>query len=230
VKRPIFAAMPFGSSQKTNETTAGMKAVIESSDESLTGVQKSENGWRPRQVLLFSGHMIDAPDRPTPRFPADKEGIAAQKIAEILESLSAEPEDLALTQGANGGDILFAEACLARGVKLILLQPFDEPMFIQKSVIIRGTRWKERYLNIKPHVHIKSAPVELGALPENVDPYERCNLWLLDTALAYGVDKVRFICLWNGAGSNDPGGTAHMVNEVKSSKGQVYWLDTRKLW
>jgi hypothetical protein len=26
-----------------------------------------------RRVFLFSGHLIDAPDRPTPRFPADKE-------------------------------------------------------------------------------------------------------------------------------------------------------------
>lgn len=230
MKQLTFTAMPFGSSQKTNETTTGMKAVIESSVDSLTGVQKSENGWSPRQVLLFSGHMIDAPDRPTPRFPADKEGIAAQKIAENLDNLSAGPEDLALTQGANGGDILFAEACLTRGVKLILLQPFDEPTFLQKSVITGGPLWQNRYFNIKPHAQIKSAPTELGALSENEDPYERCNLWLLDTALAYGVDKVRFICLWNGAGSNDPGGTAHMVNEVKSSKGQVYWLDTRKLW
>jgi hypothetical protein len=82
--------------------------------------------------------MIDAPDRPTPRFPADMEVIAAQKIAETLASLSAGPEDLALTQGANGGDILFAEACLTRGFKLILLQPFDEPTFLQKSVITKA--------------------------------------------------------------------------------------------
>ncbi len=26
----------------------------------------------PRQVLLFSGHMVDAPDRSPARFPADK--------------------------------------------------------------------------------------------------------------------------------------------------------------
>jgi hypothetical protein len=32
----------------------------------------------PRKVALFSGHMIDAPDRAKPRFPADKEPIAAR--------------------------------------------------------------------------------------------------------------------------------------------------------
>jgi len=35
----------------------------------------------PRQVLLFSGHMMDAPDRPQPRFPPAKEAAAAQRIA-----------------------------------------------------------------------------------------------------------------------------------------------------
>jgi hypothetical protein len=60
--------------------------------------------------------------------------------------------------------------------------------------------------------------------------FERCNLWLLYTALAWGVDKVRFICLWNGGGGDGPGGTAHMYNEVKRRTGRVSWLDTRKLW
>jgi hypothetical protein len=31
----------------------------------------------PKHVLLFSGHMIDAPGRKTPRFPADTERTAA---------------------------------------------------------------------------------------------------------------------------------------------------------
>ena len=80
--------------------------------------------WQPRQVILFSGHMIDAPDRTPPRFPPDKEAIAAQKIAETLDELGADSQDLGVTQGACGGDILFAEACRQRGVKLQLLQPF----------------------------------------------------------------------------------------------------------
>ena len=73
---------------------------------------------QPRLVFLFSGHMVDAPDRPTPRFPAEKELIAAQRIAEALDHLSAGPEDLAFTQGACGGDLLFTEACQQRGVKV----------------------------------------------------------------------------------------------------------------
>ncbi len=49
--------------------------------------------------------------------------------------------------------------------------------------------------------------------------YHRLNLWLLYTALACGVDKVRFICLWNGEDGDGQGGTAHVYNEVKRRTG-----------
>lgn len=192
-------------------------------------MEKPEDRWQPRQVFLFSGHMIDAPGRPTPRFPADKESIAALKIAEALEQLDAGPEDLALTQGACGGDLLFTEACLHRHVTIQWLQPFHEPEFIQKSVMCRGEVWRNRYLAAKAKLTrgIRSAPEVLGPTPNGVDPYERCNLWLLQTALAYGMEKVHFICLWDGGGGGGPGGTAHMYQEVKGRTGQVTWIDTR---
>jgi hypothetical protein len=47
--------------------------------------------------------------------------------------------------------------------------------------------------------------------------------------LACGIDKVHFICLWNGD-ADGQGGTAHMYQEVHKRTGQVTWLDTRKLW
>lgn len=176
--------------------------------------------------------MIDAPNRPKPRFPAVKESIAARKIAEALQKLNAGPEDLALTQGACGGDLLFTEACQQRGVNVRWLQPFDEPEFIQKSVVCHDEIWRARYLaaKAKSTIKIRSAPQELGSLRAGVDPYERCNLWLLSTAMSYGVRKVYFICLWDGGGGDGPGGTAHMYKEVKRQTGQVIWLDTRALW
>ena len=128
--------------------------------------------WQPRQVFLFSGHMIDKPGRQPPRFPASKEPIAAQKIAEALQKLGAGPEDLALTQGACGGDLLFTEACQQRGVKVQWLQPFDEPTFIQKSVVCHSETWRERYLKAKAKLTttIRSAPESLGLLRKESIP------------------------------------------------------------
>jgi len=189
--------------------------------------------FTPRQVLLFSGHMIDAPDRPEPRFPPEKEAAAAKEIAAALEKLGAGTGDLALAQAAAGGDLLFLEACQQLGVRCQLLLPFDEPEFIERSVLPSdgGNVWRERYFAMKAKLQDapRVLPEELGPAPKDVDPYVRCNLWLLYTALACGVDKVRFICLWNGGGGDGPGGTAQMYNEVKRRTGRVTWIDTRKL-
>ena len=130
----------------------------------------------------------------------------------------------------------FTEACLQRGVKVHWLQPFLETDFIQNSVVRGGEAWRPRYFGAKSKLAapIRWAPIELGEPPLHSKPdypYERCNLWLLYTALAYSVDKVRFVCLWDGQGveKDKSGGTAHMYNEVKRRTGQVTWIDIRQI-
>jgi len=208
-------------------------AGIATFDRALQKLRRPEDHWQPRQVLLFSGHMIDAPDRQTPRFPAGKESAAAQKIAEALDQLGVGPEDLAFAQGASGGDLLFLEACQQRNVRLQLLLPLQEPEFIERSILpsTNGDKWRDRFYRLKADLADapRIMPDELGPLPKDVGPFERCNLWLLYTALSYGIDKVRFICLWNGGGGDGPGGTAHMYNEVKRRTGRVTWIDSRSL-
>jgi hypothetical protein len=86
----------------------------------------------PRKVALFSGHMIDAPGREKPRFPPDEELIAARAIAQALADLGVGQTDLAICGGACGGDLLFAEAALARGAHLEVYIPFDEATFLEK--------------------------------------------------------------------------------------------------
>ena len=195
-------------------------------------IARLEVPWQPRRVFLFSGHMIDDIRRECPRFPADKEPIAAQAIAAKLDELGMGPDDLAICGGACGGDTLFAEAALQRGCRLQLHLQFDEPEFLQASVAFAGEAWVDRYYAIKdqPLTQVRVQPDELGPLPKGRDPYERNNLWQLYTALAYGPDKVRFISLWNGEGGFGPGGTQHMVEAVRSRAGRVSILDTRQLF
>ncbi len=209
---------------------AGLATV----EKALQGLVPPAPGWQPRQVVLFSGHMVDAPGRATPRFPPAKEPIAARKIAETLEQLHAGPDDLALTQGACGGDLLFTEACLQRGVKVCWLLPLREPEFLENSVERAGPMWRERYFEAKAKLAAppRIAPDELGEPPANSPAeytYERCNRWLLYTAMAYGNDRLRFICLWDGRAGDGPGGTAHMYEEVRRRTGRVEWIDTRNL-
>jgi hypothetical protein len=85
--------------------------------------------------------MIDAPGREEPRFPADKEAIAADEIARTLAAVAGS-QDLAICGGACGGDLLFAEAVVARGPALELYIPFDEPTFLANSVDFADADWR----------------------------------------------------------------------------------------
>jgi hypothetical protein len=216
---------------RPDETGAALKIV----DREIARITPP---FEPRQVFLFSGHMADAADRAVPRFPVGKEASAAQKIAAVLAANDAGPQDLALVQGACGGDILFLEACRERGMRLQLMLPLEEPDFIEHSILYaaNGEKWRDRYYALtggsKRITRIMSD--ELGPLPrsgdgEEANPYERCNMWLLYSALGWGVDKVRFICLWNGEGGDGRGGTSHMYKEVKRRTGRVAWIDSRTL-
>jgi hypothetical protein len=184
----------------------------------------------PLKVALFSGHMIDAPGRENPRFPSDKEPIAARAIAEALDNLGVGPADLAICGGACGGDLLFAEAALARGARLELYIPFDEPTFLEKSVDFADRDWRARYSAAKARAVLHVAPSELGPIREGEDAYERNNRWMLDSALRFGAGKIDFVCLWNGEGGDGPGGTRHMMDAVGNRGGRTCWLDTNTLW
>jgi tetratricopeptide (TPR) repeat protein len=214
---------------------AAALAVFERAMRKIDGPQRA---WTPRCVFLFSGHMIDAQDRSTPRFPADKQEIAATAIAAALDKLGAGPEDLGLCSGACGGDLLFAEVLLLRKGRLEIRIPYDEPRFLAESVTFDKSPqnvpddWRERFYAVKANANTRvlRMPEELGPTPAGTNGYERLNLWQLYTALSYGEDKVHFICLWNRQGGDGPGGTKHMHDEVARRTGQVQVLDTTKLW
>ena len=219
MKPPAVIAMPFCSKPDASDRSSDFNRV-------------HREQFKPRQVFLFSGHMIDAPDRPAPRFPAAQEAVAARAISDILDTLDAGPKDLALCSGACGGDILFAEACLKRGVRLEVRLPFAIPIFLEKSVTFAGEGWRDRFYSIKnnPLTTILVMPDEPGSTPADVSPYVRTNLWLLNSALAWGEQKVQFICLWNRQGGDGPGGTEQMHDEVNKRTGQVHVLDTNILF
>ncbi len=64
-------------------------------------LQQRPQRYSPDKVFLFLGHMIDTPDRPVPRFPPDKESLAAARIGEAFDGLGAGPNDLAIAQGLD---------------------------------------------------------------------------------------------------------------------------------
>jgi hypothetical protein len=184
-----------------------------------------------RQVLLFSGHMIDAAGRAQPRFPPDKEPVAKAAIETLLDELGAGTNDVAISSAACGGDLLFVEACVQRGVRVEIYLPLEEDEFLQKSVNFAGDRWREKFLWVKERVrdwHVM--PHELPPLRDGEDAFGRVNLWMLDRAVDYGSRNIRFICLWDRKAGDGPGGTKHLHDEVEKGAGKAYVLDTTRLW
>lgn len=207
-------------------------AAIAVFDHAIGKLKKPNSSRPPRKVFLFSGHMIDSPNREIARFPKEKESIAADAIFDQLKVLDAGPEDLAFCGGACGGDLLFAEAALALNLQLELHLPFDVPEFLQNSVSFAGDSWRDKFYKVKenPDTSLLIMPDNLGKLPKNINPYERNNLWQLYSALSWGIEKVHCICLWNGKGGDGPGGTRHMHDSIKQRSGQVYVLDSNTLF
>lgn len=191
---------------------------------------------QPRHVFLFTGHMMDRPDRREPRLPPNLGASAARCIAEQLDRWNAGPDDVAYSQAAAGGDLLFLEACLDRKVNCHVLLPFNEPSFVQKSIepslnMPDKPGWRERWLAVKPRLTTppRIMAVELGPTQRETDPYERCNLWLLNNALAHGPDRLHFMALWNGEPGDGPGGTSHLKTQAERRTAQIAWIDTRSL-
>jgi len=209
-----------------------VQVAIQVLDRALSRLGQLPELKPPGQVILFSGHMVDKSDRPSPRFPPSGERVAAEAIEAALRELNAGDGDLALCGGANGGDILFAEACLKRGLRLEVRISSEEPRYLRESVTFAGGQWRDRFYAVKANANTKLfvMPDELGATPANVDPYSRNNLWQLYSALTWGDERLRFVCLWDGKGGDGPGGTRQLFEVAKQRTGRVYRIDTNALF
>jgi hypothetical protein len=212
-----------------------VKAGIAVLEAELRRLEHTAVAWqtdsRPQQVFLFSGHMIDHPNRLKPRFPAAMEDEAREKIEEVLDKLNAGSDCLAIAGGAAcGGDILYIEACLKRQMKVEVYLPFYQAEFIKESVSFANEHWVERFYKIQnhPNVTVHFQRDRVGEVPPQDNPYERNNRWTLYSTLMYGIDRVRLIVLWDGKGGDAPGGTGDMVQQVRQLGGIVEHLDTTK--
>jgi hypothetical protein len=101
--------------------------------------------FSPPTVVAFIGHMIDHPNRSTPRFPASIEPQVKSAIANSIRTLNAHIGYCSL---ACGGDILFAEAMAEQGGEVNIFLPFAEADFIEESVRFAGEEWMARYTNL----------------------------------------------------------------------------------
>ncbi|HEY8210192.1 MAG TPA: tetratricopeptide repeat-containing protein, partial [Myxococcaceae bacterium] len=199
------------------------------------GPSASAEGYE--RVLLFTGHRLDAPGRPEPRFPAAKEPAALAQIKARVESelQKAKGRVIGIAGAASGGDILFHEACQELGVPSLVYLALPASQYVVHSVQDAGPGWVERF-NALIKTHPSRVLCPNGALPawlqtrKSYGIWKRSNRWMLRSALASGYEKVTLVALWDGKDQGDgPGGTADLVLTAKEYGAKLEIIKTTEL-
>lgn len=207
-----------------------------------------------KRVLLFAGHMIDAPEREHPRFPADQEGVARERIREVLAKEVIRDAGVAwgYAGGASGGDILFHEVCSELGIPTRLFLALPPGHFVVQSVQNAGPRWVDRFWKLYNNhlalnrVRILSEATDVRADQEylpawlrskpNYGIWQRNTLWMLFNALhesrhpGTGDPNITLIALWDGSAGDGPGGTGDLVHRIQDLGARCEILKTKELF
>lgn len=158
-------------------------------------------------VLLASGHMVDLPDRPEPRFPADQVARVAADVRAALEEWVVGPDTTVVCGGARGADLIVAEEAHARGARIILCLALPQEEYERKSVDIPGTDWLARFRRI-----IDVAEVRCLEEPGD-DVFARTNSWMVELAISLA-RQPHAILVWDGGNADGPGGTRDMIHRL----------------
>ena len=92
-------------------------------------------------VVAFTGHMLDAPTRKSPRFPVAAVQPVVRRIDAVLKQLDA---GISYSSAACGADVLFLECMQKRGAETNVILPFDRDDFFDTSVSFAGQEWVHR--------------------------------------------------------------------------------------
>ena len=192
-----------------NSTRRHARLLLEHLGRDLAAVDE----WLPLpRVVVFSGHMIDQPDRPQPRFPPELEpAVSAAMRAWLRDSNGL----IGFSSAARGADLLFLEAVHDLGGETHVVLPYHQDEFMTASVENAGAGdWRsrfERQLAVSRVVYASSSRSLVGGLA-----YDYAN------QLVHGLGLVRAreletelvgLAVWDGQPGDGFGGTASAVRQ-----------------
>jgi hypothetical protein len=181
---------------------------------------------RSLRVAAFSGHMVDAPGRPSPRFPHSKVGAVRRAIAELLRQYGI---GYGFSSAARGSDILFLEELKKRGGSGQVFLPFPRKQFKRTSV---GYGWDDRFDKALEGFDVVELSAEMPPEEKRPEAYAACNSKILETAIKkaklLNEDPI-FIVVWNGAPAAGAGGTADAVRAWGDQGFAVEQIDVSQL-
>lgn len=195
-----------------NSTRRHARLLLAESGRDVTAIDQ----WLPLpRVVMFSGHMIDAPGRSPPRFPPLLESAVYESLLAWLRERGGL---IGISSAACGGDLLFLEAIKALGGETHVVLPYPEDEFVADSVAVAAAGdWTARFQAVLASSRVvyasSSRPLHGGVA------YEYAN------HLVHGLGRVRAneletelvaLAVWDGSAGDGAGGTATAVR---------HWLD-----
>jgi class 3 adenylate cyclase len=161
-------------------------------------------------VVAFTGHMLDAPGRKSPRFIEGAVEAVRGSIVGLLDRLDVR---IGYASAACGADVLFHESLQQRGGESNVILPFELGEFLRTSVEFAGPEWVRR----SQQVLSKSFGVEQvtrGGYGGDDLLFAYANRVILGKAILrsrFLETEPLLIAVWDGVASDTPGGTAECV-------------------
>jgi class 3 adenylate cyclase len=181
-------------------------------------------------VAVFTGHMMDRPDRIRPRFPP-LPTFEGQVKAAIRALLDEQDVLIGYASAACGSDILFLEAVQERGGETVVVLPYDKDLFCHDSVaIVSGSNWSERFDKILASSRVHTVSAHRLALQGVY--YEYANRVLHGLALTQAEQlgsSVVHLSVWDQRPGDGPGGTADTILRWRAQGHQVTVIDPEEL-
>jgi hypothetical protein len=166
------------------------------------------------RVVVVSGHMVDTPDRPHPRFPPSQVGRVTAEARVALDEWGVGPQTTVVTGAARGADIIVAEEGLARGARVVVCLALPREEFEPRSVALPDSDWVPRFRALLASADVKVLADEVGGGAGGDAVFARTNAWMVDLARSLGGGRPHAVVVWNGQEGDGPGGTRDFVSRL----------------
>jgi class 3 adenylate cyclase len=176
------------------------------------------NNFSIPNVAVFTGHMVDRPDTPYPRFPQEYIEAVSQAIRAVLKDCNV---GLGYCSGAAGSDLLFAQAILDLGAELHIILPFEKKLFTKTSLEVPGRDWKQIFDEVLARA--TSVRVVNPTITDSTDTSytftNRVFTGLAQMRASTLSTQLISIAVWDGQEGFGVGGTADHLTYLRSLKG-----------
>jgi class 3 adenylate cyclase/tetratricopeptide (TPR) repeat protein len=186
------------------------------------------DNWLPiPKVAVFSGHMIDRPDRTTPRFPAARAATVKRTIQKWVTDNDA---FVGYSSAACGADLLFQQVIQEFGGESRIILPYDYDKFRKDSVAFAGDDWLAIFDEVLENATQVTIPSPQRSQGDGVS-YDYAN------QVVHGLASIRAaelqsnsgnpigLVVWNNHPGDGPGGTASVVQRWQNQKMMVDQID-----